>query len=108
VFAVSVDALARKAGRMTDETPTPARLSVERRACRVRLRSSRDGPRDAPSPAGSSCRSSPWILEPIVFTSYQVTLGRIALIGLVALGLTAVILMGELDLAWRAPWRSPA
>jgi ribose transport system permease protein len=40
-----------------------------------------------------------WIMEPIVFTSYQVTLGRIALIGLVALGLTAVILMGELDLA---------
>ena len=39
------------------------------------------------------------ILEPVVFTSYQVTLGRIALIGLVALGLTAVILMGELDLA---------
>jgi ribose/xylose/arabinose/galactoside ABC-type transport system permease subunit len=39
------------------------------------------------------------IMEPVVFTSYQVTLGRIALIGLVALGLTAVILMGELDLA---------
>ena len=38
-------------------------------------------------------------LEPIVFTSYEVTLGRLALIGLVALGLTAVILMGELDLA---------
>jgi ribose transport system permease protein len=40
-----------------------------------------------------------WFKEPIVFTSYQVTLGRIALIGLVGLGLTAVILMGELDLA---------
>lgn len=40
-----------------------------------------------------------WIREPIVFTSYQVTLGRIALIGLVALGLTVVILMGELDLS---------
>lgn len=40
-----------------------------------------------------------WIMEPIAFTSYQVTLGRIALIGLVALGLTVVILMGELDLA---------
>jgi ribose transport system permease protein len=39
------------------------------------------------------------MLEPIVFTSYQVTLGRVALIGLVALGLTAVILMGELDLS---------
>lgn len=38
-------------------------------------------------------------MQPIVFTSYQVTLGRLALIGLVALGLTAVILMGELDLA---------
>lgn len=37
--------------------------------------------------------------EPIVFTSFDVTLGRIALVGLVALGLTAVILMGELDLA---------
>src|SRR5690606_13105597 len=39
------------------------------------------------------------LTEPIVFTSYSVTVGRIALIGLVALGLTAVILMGELDLA---------
>jgi ribose/xylose/arabinose/galactoside ABC-type transport system permease subunit len=39
------------------------------------------------------------IMEPLVFTAYQVTLGRIALVGLVALGLTAVILMGELDLA---------
>lgn len=39
------------------------------------------------------------ILEPVAFTAYQVTLGRIALVGLVALGLTAVILMGELDLA---------
>ena len=38
-------------------------------------------------------------MEPLVFTAYQVTLGRIALVGLVALGLTAVILMGELDLA---------
>lgn len=38
-------------------------------------------------------------MEPITFTSYEVTLGRLALIGLVALGLTAVILMGELDLA---------
>jgi len=37
--------------------------------------------------------------EPLVFTAYQVSLGRIALIGLVALGLTAVILMGELDLS---------
>jgi ribose/xylose/arabinose/galactoside ABC-type transport system permease subunit len=39
------------------------------------------------------------IFEPIAFTSYEVTLGRIALIGLVALGLTTVILMGELDLS---------
>lgn len=38
-------------------------------------------------------------MEPLVFSSYQVTLGRVALIGLVALGLTAVILMGELDLS---------
>jgi ribose/xylose/arabinose/galactoside ABC-type transport system permease subunit len=38
------------------------------------------------------------IMEPTVFSSYEVTLGRLALIGLVALGLTAVILMGELDL----------
>ncbi|TCB98328.1 ABC transporter permease [Micromonospora zingiberis] len=37
--------------------------------------------------------------EPLVFTAYPVTLGRVALIGLVALGLTAVILMGELDLS---------
>lgn len=39
------------------------------------------------------------VLEPLVFTAYEVTLGRVALIGLVALGLTAVILMGELDLS---------
>ncbi|MCA0216370.1 MAG: ABC transporter permease [Actinobacteria bacterium] len=39
------------------------------------------------------------ILEPTAFTAYSVTLGRVALIGLVALGLTAVILMGELDLS---------
>ena len=39
------------------------------------------------------------LFEPLVFTSYPVTLGRIALIGIVALGLTAVILMGELDLS---------
>lgn len=39
------------------------------------------------------------IFEPLVFTAYQVSLGRIALIGIVALGLTAVILMGELDLS---------
>ena len=39
------------------------------------------------------------LMEPVAFTSYEVTLGRIALIGLVALGLTVVILMGELDLA---------
>lgn len=39
------------------------------------------------------------LLEPVVFTAYPVTLGRIALIGIVALGLTAVILMGELDLS---------
>ena len=39
------------------------------------------------------------LTEPLVFTAYQVTLGRIALIGLVALGLTAVILMGQLDLS---------
>lgn len=39
------------------------------------------------------------MMEPITFTSWSVTLGRIALIGLVALGLTAVILMGELDLS---------
>lgn len=39
------------------------------------------------------------LTEPLVFTAYQVTLGRIALVGIVALGLTAVILMGELDLS---------
>jgi len=37
--------------------------------------------------------------EPLVFVAYPVSLGRIALIGIVALGLTAVILMGELDLS---------
>lgn len=40
-----------------------------------------------------------WFQDDTVFRSYGVTLGRIALIGLVALGLTAVILMGELDLS---------
>ena len=39
------------------------------------------------------------IWEPAVFTAYEVTLGRLALIGLTAVGLTAVILMGELDLS---------
>ena len=39
------------------------------------------------------------LTEPLVFSAYSVTLGRIALIGIVALGLTAVILMGELDLS---------
>ncbi len=39
------------------------------------------------------------IQDATVFTAYGATLGRIALIGLVALGLTAVILMGELDLS---------
>ncbi|WP_156794071.1 ABC transporter permease [Aeromicrobium marinum] len=39
------------------------------------------------------------ILEPLVFSAYPVTLSRIALVGLVALGLTVVILMGELDLS---------
>lgn len=38
-------------------------------------------------------------LEPVVFGSFQVVLGRVALIGLVALGLTVVILLGELDLS---------
>jgi len=44
---------------------------------------------------------SVWALiwEPDVFTAYDVTLGRLALIGLTAVGLTAVILMGELDLS---------
>ena len=39
------------------------------------------------------------IMEPLVFTAYPVTLSLVALTGLVALGLTAVILMGELDLS---------
>ena len=39
------------------------------------------------------------LMEPLVFSAYQVTLGRVALIGLVALGLTVVILMGQLDLS---------
>ena len=40
-----------------------------------------------------------WWTEPVAFTSWSVTFGRVALIGLVALGLTVVILMGELDLS---------
>lgn len=39
------------------------------------------------------------IFEPGVFSAWPATLSRIALIGLVALGLTVVILMGELDLS---------
>lgn len=39
------------------------------------------------------------VREPLVFSAYSVTLSRVALIGLVALGLTVVILMGELDLS---------
>ncbi len=39
------------------------------------------------------------IFAPTVFTAYQVTLEFMSLIGLVAIGLTAVILMGELDLS---------
>lgn len=39
------------------------------------------------------------VAAPLALTAYQVTLGRVALIGLVALGLTAVILLGELDLS---------
>ena len=39
------------------------------------------------------------LTEQTVFSAYSVTLGRIALVGLVALGLTVVILMGELDLS---------
>ena len=39
------------------------------------------------------------VLEPLVFSAYAVTLSRIALVGLVALGLTVVVLMGELDLS---------
>lgn len=39
------------------------------------------------------------IFEPVAITSFQVSLGRVALIGLVALGLTAVIITGELDLS---------
>jgi len=39
------------------------------------------------------------VLEPLVFSAYPVTLSRVALVGLVALGLTVVILMGELDLS---------
>lgn len=39
------------------------------------------------------------IFEPGVFSAWPTTLSRIALIGLVALGLTVVILMGELDLS---------
>ncbi len=39
------------------------------------------------------------VMEPLVFSAYPVTLSRVALVGLVALGLTMVILMGELDLS---------
>jgi ribose transport system permease protein len=39
------------------------------------------------------------VFEPVVFSSFPVVLGRLALIGLVALGLTALILLGELDLS---------
>lgn len=39
------------------------------------------------------------LFEPLVFQAYGVTLSRVALIGLVAVGLTVVIIMGELDLS---------
>lgn len=39
------------------------------------------------------------ILEPLVFSAYSVTLSRVALVGLVALGLSVVLLMGEIDLS---------
>jgi len=39
------------------------------------------------------------IVEPLVFEAYPVTLARVALVWLVALGLTVVLLMGELDLS---------
>lgn len=39
------------------------------------------------------------IFEPIAITAFGVSLGRVALIGLLALGLTVVILSGELDLS---------
>ncbi len=39
------------------------------------------------------------LVESRVFTAYEVTLGRLAILGLTAVGLTAVILMGELDLS---------
>ncbi len=37
--------------------------------------------------------------QPIVFNAYGVSLARVALVGLVALGLTLVVLQGELDLS---------
>lgn len=39
------------------------------------------------------------LFEPLVFSAYDVTLSRVALVGLVAIGLTVVIIMGELDLS---------
>lgn len=39
------------------------------------------------------------LFAPVAITAYGVTLGRVALIGLLALGLTVVILTGELDLS---------
>lgn len=39
------------------------------------------------------------IIAPVVFSAYSVTLSRVALVGLVALGLTVVLLMGEIDLS---------
>ncbi len=39
------------------------------------------------------------VSEPLVFQAYGVTLSRVALIGLVAVGLTVVLIMGELDLS---------
>lgn len=39
------------------------------------------------------------VQQPIVFDAYGVSLARVALVGLVALGLTLVVLQGELDLS---------
>lgn len=39
------------------------------------------------------------VFQPLVFEAYAVTLSRVALVGLVAVGLTVVLLMGQLDLS---------
>ena len=84
---------------MTTQTRSASASPRPRPVRRGSARPWRRGRSGAASPCWPSWSSVALLFEPLVFTAYGVTLGRVALIGLVALGLTVVILMGELDLS---------